>query len=388
MEKHTGLHPLEDRREEKVFIHSEKFLRMPNHPMHTRLQDLTRNRLKRTSFNHLSKNLHRRAEGLLPTSTDEMEMLTDFESAEDHLEQVSIFTEVPGVGKKDCQAPHELKTLALEMIDQKYNPREWTRVFTDRSSEGAVKNGGAGIFIRHTDGRLTPKAYPTGKISSNYRAESTALLQALQLFTRTASPPPKIVFFTDCKSMLEGLQSTRNEQQVSDIKKALSTLKGKSTIILQWIPAHCGINGNEKADALSKAGSKMEQTSHKVTYREAKTIIHNQYRTQWKRRLGVETGTDPIHQLQRHQQTILFRLRTGHCRLLSHLHRLKISHTDLCPCGTGPQTPEHILQYCPAHQALRKHTWPDGAELQVKLWGSRPDLERTVDFVMATKLPV
>ena len=215
---------------------------MQNHPMHTRLQDFTRNRLKRTSFNHMSRNLHRRAEGLLPTSTDDMEMLTDFENPYNHLEDVSIITEVPGIGKKDCQAPHEMKTLALELIDEKYNPREWTHVFTDGSSEGAVKNGGAGIFIRHTDGRLTPKAYPTGKISSNYRAESTALLQALQLFTKSASPPQKIVFFTDCKSMLEGLQSTRNEQQVSDIKQALLILKRKSAITLQWIPAHCGFD--------------------------------------------------------------------------------------------------------------------------------------------------
>ena len=106
--------------------------------------------------------------------------------------------------------------------------------------------------------------------------------------------------------MLEGLQSTRNEQQVSDIKQALLILKRKSTNTLQWIPAHFGITGNEKADALSKAGSKKEQTSHKVTYREAKTIIHNQYNTRWKRRLGVETGADCFHQLQRHQQTILF----------------------------------------------------------------------------------
>ena len=388
MEKHTGLHSLDDRREEKVYIHSEKILRMPNHPMHARMKELTKNRLKRTSFNHLSKNLHRRTEDLLPSSTAEMEMLPDFEDPDDQLEGISVITEVPGIEKKDCQASHQMKALALEMIDNQYNPSEWTHVFTDGSSEGAVKNGGAGVYIRHTDGRLTPKAYSTGKISSNYRAESTALFHAVHLLTRSASPPPKIVFFTDCRSLLQGLQSVRTEQQLRTIKQALLELSRQSTVTLQWIPAHCGISGNEKADALSKAGSKMEQISHPVTYREAKTIIHNQYQSQWKGRLGVDSGVDPIHQLQRHQQTILFRLRTGHCRLLGHLHRLRIAHSDECPCGTGPQTPEHILQHCPAHHALRQQTWPEGAGLQVQLWGSRQDLERTAEFVVATGLKV
>ena len=72
---------------------------------------------------------------------------------------------------------------------------------------------------------------------------------------------------------------------------------------------------------------------------------------------GSNSGTvGPTHQLQRHQQTILFQLRAGHCRLLSHLHHLKISHTDECPCGTGPQTPEHILQQCPAHNTVQSLT--------------------------------
>nr|KAG5697608.1 hypothetical protein BaRGS_001033 [Batillaria attramentaria] len=388
MEKHTGLQSLDDRREEKVYVHSEKLLRMPNHPMHEKLKNPTKNRLKRTSFNHLSKALHNRSKDLLPASPTSIEMLPDFEEPNDHLEGVSIITSVPGIQTKDSQASPLLKALALEMIDEQYNPSEWTHVFTDGSSEGAVKNGGAGIFIRHTDGRLTPRAFPTGRISSNYRAESTALLHAARALSKSDNPPPKIVFFTDCKSLLQGLQNPKSEQLLNTIKKTLQDLSRRSTITLQWIPSHCGIIGNEKADALSKAGSKMQQFNHPVTYREAKIIIHNNFRTQWKRRLGVDDSIDPIHQLQRHQQTILFRLRTGHCRLLSHLNRIRIAHTDECPCGTGPQTPEHILQHCPTYQALRRQTWPEGAELREQLWGSRQDLEKTAGFVTTSEIVI
>jgi len=137
-----------------------------------------------------------------------------------------------------------------------------------------------------------------------------------------------------------------------DTRTALRHLSRRATIVLQWIPSHCDIAGNEKADALSKVASKIEQISPPVTYEEAKAIVHNKFQSEWKRRLGLEGGDDPIHQLKRHQQTTLFRLRTGHCRLLSHLNKLKISHTEECPCGTRQQTPEHILQQCPTFDAL------------------------------------
>ena len=153
--------------------------------MHAKLKELTKNRLKRASFNHLSKQLHRCHEDLLPSSPAEMEMLKDFE--EEHLDNVSVVSEVPGIGTKDRQAPHLMNDLTLEMIEDRYNPMEWTHAFTDGCSEGAVKNGGGGVFIRHTDGRLTPRTFPTGKISSNSRAEAASLLHAAKVFTRTAS---------------------------------------------------------------------------------------------------------------------------------------------------------------------------------------------------------
>ena len=317
-----------------------------------------------------------------------METLLDFDEPDVQLDNIVIITEVPGVGKKDHETPQAMKILTQEMIADQYNPQEWTHVFTDGSSEEATKNGGAGIFISNTNYRVQ-KSFPTGKISSNYRAETVALLHAVKIITELAIPPQKVVFFTDCRSLLQGLQNNRSDKPMKDIRAALYELSRQSTITLQWVPSHCGITGNEKADdALSKAGSKMEQFNHPVTYREAKTIIHNYFRSRWKRRQGAENGADAIHQLQRHQQTTLFRLRTGHCRLFSHLNRLKISHTDQCPCNTGPQTPEHVLLHCPTHETLRQQTWPEGTELQRQLWGARPDLEKTVGFIMKTGLLV
>ena len=66
-------------------------------------------------------------------------------------------------------------------------------------------------------------------------------------------------------------------------------------------------------------------------YTETKTILRNNFRTEWRQRLDIGTEEDSVHQLDRVAQVTVFRLRTGHCQLLSHLHRLKISHLDECP---------------------------------------------------------
>ena len=143
------------------------------------------------------------------------------------------------------------------------------------------------------------------------------------------------------------------------IRRELTSLSQKTNLVMQWIPAHCDIKGNEEADRLSKEGSKATQEDHPISYSEAKTLLRNCFYSSWRARIGPRDKDETDH-LTRRQQTIIFRLRTGHCRLLAHLNRIRIAHTNECPCGTKSQTPEHILQSCPIHDELRQATWPDG----------------------------
>ena len=55
------------------------------------------------------------------------------------------------------QPDHQLKSLTLEMLLNNYSQEEWTRIYTDGSAEGAIKNGGTGIIINNPDGRKTAK---------------------------------------------------------------------------------------------------------------------------------------------------------------------------------------------------------------------------------------
>lgn len=98
-------------------------------------------------------------------------------------------------------------------------------------------------------------------------------------------------------------------------------------------------------------------------------------------------GPNPIHQLQRHQQTTLFRLRVGHIlRLLSHLHRLKISHMNACPlCGMEHRPQSLCPKSARCSTNLRSQIWPWKMDMKKNLWGRRDNLERTVDFTLSSR---
>ena len=58
----------------------------------------------------------------------------------------------------------------------------------------------------------------------------------------------------------------------------ISTLTQTTCVVLQWIPAHTSIRGNEIADQLAKERRKKQQPPSHLSYREVKTLIHNKKR--------------------------------------------------------------------------------------------------------------
>ena len=60
LEKNTGLHSSEWRREDKPLRQTKKMKRLPSHPLYSQLQELTKHRLKRQSVNHFAKGLQRK----------------------------------------------------------------------------------------------------------------------------------------------------------------------------------------------------------------------------------------------------------------------------------------------------------------------------------------
>ena len=70
------------------------------------------------------------------------------------------------------------------------------------------------------------------------------------------------------------------------------------------------------------------------------------------------------------------------------MYRMGLSDTPDCPCGTAPQTPEHILQTCPLYHGKRIQYWPEDTPVKQKLWGPQSDLKKTSDFISSVLLDV
>ena len=79
----------------------------------------------------------------------------------------------------------------------------------------------------------------------------------------------------------------------------------------------------------------------------------------------------PYYLLSKTEQVCIVRLRTGHSRILHHMHtKFRIGESSVCPCGTASMTVKHLRQDCSTHRNLRIKIWPVDQPLREKLYGS------------------
>ena len=122
------------------------------------------------------------------------------------------------------------------------------------------------------------------------------LKQAVPLVKDYLEPCSPTVFLTDALLVSEALQTNKSPLLVTQMQELGNTCR----VVLQWIPAHCGIPDNEQADQLAKGGAQEEQPSTSIYYQEKNYAYHL---------------------LDRLGQVVLARLRSGHNRLNAHMLR-------------------------------------------------------------------
>ncbi|GFR83828.1 Gag-Pol polyprotein [Elysia marginata] len=193
--------------------------------------------------------------------------------------------------------------------------------------KNATKNGGSGVY---THARW-----------SNYRKISTHRFALHELQSRTGSNQGGVKaderdncrpvrsqssdsMHSYSKSALQKLEDPKAAEQ-EYLRDALQNLeKQTETLILQWIPGHCKIDGNEKADRLARERSDPQQLSDGLSYHKAKQIIKSLMKEKWKywkTRNPYQNRQDDLHQMDRKGQTTIFRLRTGHNKVKAHLYK-------------------------------------------------------------------
>ena len=267
------------------------------------------------------------------------------------------------------------------MLKEKYPPDHWIRAFPDGSASEAIRDGGGGVYREWPDYTSSSINIPTGKYSTNYKAEAEALQEAARVLVNSeATYNTKVVLLTAARSVLESLESTRCPELNALAIMALSSTA--STVVLQLIPGHIDIFGNEIADKLAKEGGLREQMQYGPTYKEAKTLINSAIHYRWNKEHPQYKPRDSIYQLLRADQVAIFRLRKGHNRLKHNLFsRFKVGDGPKCPCGASHQDALHIHQDCPLLEEARWKYWPEPREMNQKLYGSALQLGITAEFI-------
>ena len=365
-----------------------KFKRLQDH--HMRQEIFPAN--KRESFIHQSRILERRQEDILDHDPKEISpplpqrphVLPFLPGVSQLLPSFGVLSQV--LVRETPKATLREKSLTQEYLETNYPKESWTHSYTDGSAENAVRNGGAGVYIQYAGGKEGKISLATGLYSTNYKAEAEALKTAAANIEVSIHASPNVVLLTDALSVLQALQSNR-DTELNDLSAALASLCRGHAVTLQWIPSHCNVPSNEAADSLANEGTTKEQVDRSTSYPEVKTTLKAKKHSKWRHK-HPRYKVDPYYLLTREQVTV-FRLRTGHNRLNYHLYsKLRIGHTEQCPCGTGSQTTKHLLQSCPIYEPLRKGIWPDHTPIARKLYGSLRDLRCTATFTGETGVSI
>lgn len=259
-------------------------------------------------------------------------------------------------------------------------PEADLKVWTDGSVESAIKNGGAGIILE-TPSFVEHHHLPTGEICSSYRAELIALEKALDLIqsNQHLQQHRNIRVCTDSQSALITIKrgpSKQSETTAINIWTRLQQLSESHQVVLQWIPGHANIRGNELADREANKGRyrpQMElpidqQTVKAAIKRFAKEKFENTYlrdpHTHHHRQSHKHFRREP---LERSEEITLNQLRVGHCPITrAYLARIGKSDCPTCPhCKAAPETVTHLLLECPIHSAARLDHLGPNPTLQV-----------------------
>jgi ribonuclease HI len=85
----------------------------------------------------------------------------------------------------------------------------------------------------------------TSSYSNNYRAEAVAMKVATKNLMTVKAIYRRVVILTDALSVITALKNNCSEE-LHDLQETLTEYSSpKNRVMIQWIPSHCNIKGNE-----------------------------------------------------------------------------------------------------------------------------------------------
>ncbi|GFX75611.1 uncharacterized protein LOC103524116 [Trichonephila clavipes] len=202
---------------------------------------------------------------------------------------------------------------------------------------------------------------PLSAWSDNFDGEIYAIFMDFRAISTT--PGLNIVIFIDSQAAIKtvsGYNLFPSKLEFECKQLINSFLCTTREVVLQWIPSHCGIHGNEQADKLAQKALLWHPPCLPMPLWNTKRLLRD--KLQQKR---ISTLTDlavgkpwscilddqrcaQLSALSRVEGVACFRIITGHDYLQAHRFKIGLADSPLCPlCNSMPMTGEH-LSYCPA----------------------------------------
>ena len=238
-------------------------------------------------------------------------------------------------------------------------------IFTDGSVLNGTDEGGAAAVIYRFDPGASPALIDCvgrrgARLSSSFDAEVIALRLATEwLIQHTTSG--KSLICTDSQAVLTALKSGKSGTSLAlhELRSRLGLVSGE--VILQWVPGHCGLAGNELADQAANHARSADGPRTGISYGAAKSYWRRMIRdpppSHHRTRMVYGDGPPrPCNNpnagppLTKREAVILARLRSGHSFILAaYRHQIGKSPSPTCPkCEEEEESLEHWFQRCPA----------------------------------------
>ena len=282
--------------------------------------------------------------------------------------------------------------------------KDFVKIYSDGSKQpnGTV---GAAIFV---DDISSTFSWRLDSAHSILTAELFAILQGL-LFAIVHLKNQDIVIFTDSLSALLGIQNPDKKginQLVSLILRQIYLLlSNKVKVVLQWIPSHKGIVGNNIVDQVAKNACSYETlTNVQLGYKDASRLINesiysarSNYWDQVKHGLHFYKSVQNIKQYEwislnnRAFDVLLARLRCGCADLNEFLFNIKKRYSPYCDhCANERETVEHFALQCQNNTNAREtlvnklitlNVGPTDVNLQILLTGGPFSLKKRLKIL-------
>ena len=262
---------------------------------------------------------------------------------------------------KSNSSAEELKQLFLQ---HKHESR--ISMYTDGSK---CENGtGAGVVVvrKSEDNYIyDPYRLKLNKIASVFSAELIAIEAAINSLKKNKNA--SCCIYSDSKSALQAILKYDSKNPiVQNIHVLLLNIyKNNTTIKFCWVPAHCGIKGNEMADKTAKEATKFSKNcNNSILLSDIKSFLKEKVSEKWKQSWNTKTnnklfnvdssiGKKVFSCFNTRIEEIKFtRLRLGHTKL-THKFRLLAEPQPLCNLCNCYLSVKHFLIECPKYDTER-----------------------------------